>query len=187
MTLAEAAEQDRELAWAPYLIVPPSSPVKNIGRGPALNCHRVERTPVGIEISKPFHLGPGDHATTSFGQRIQSETSMASLLLDGIDLGSLETDSTIFVCEDQFGNRYRFHTGGRPREVGHVGEVVPNWAQWRYYATLRFAPLGPVLRGRLNGETYTTAEGLSSVTQALPRHRKPEGKPGAKRGSGRLE
>jgi hypothetical protein len=57
-----------------------------------------------------------------------------ALIVDGLadELARLGGNVRVWVCEDQFGNRYRFRSGARPPDIWRPasGGPVPTWAKW---------------------------------------------------------
>jgi hypothetical protein len=139
-SLAEI-QRDRALAWAPYLAITDRIPsvqihptvqgyiVKNIGRGPALACRlsRFERTDNSSTghlwySSQLMDIGSGDTCPAL----LEKEEHWAYRILDRIVSGD---ETNALVCEDRFGNRYRFVQGRPETEVWHPGCPLPIWAE----------------------------------------------------------
>ena len=105
--------------------------VTNIGRGPALNCVYVrESAAIRREIVRTgaFSLAAGHHIPLP-AEQIDSDLDSATSLFASDDL-----PREVLVCQDQFGNAFRF-TPGFPkpdviyrRDLDQPHRAVPQWA-----------------------------------------------------------
>jgi hypothetical protein len=125
-------KQDRELAWAPYLVITREvittknvlgtyegdCYLKNVGRGPAINCRvayfEFRRRPPQVNIwlsGLPVDLGAGDTAVVRLSEVNRQQ---AYLILDSVTQGD---EGCATVCRDRFGNALRFVKGQAKAEV----------------------------------------------------------------------
>ena len=129
---ARELQKSRKLEWAPYLAFgdaseEPHGPyihyvatVKNIGRGPAINCIVTRRSSADVwHRSATFDLGGGDkHRATA----PQQEGAMPEFL------SKLGNGRTVLMCMDQFG-AVKMFDHPRPPGVSHRPLGQPGWAK----------------------------------------------------------
>jgi hypothetical protein len=122
----------RKLDWAPYLTFggPSEEPhgqylhyvatVKNIGRGPAINCIVTRRSTAEVwHQSATFDLGGGDKDRATAPQQ---EGGMPDFLT------KLGNGRTVLLCTDQFGRCHMFDLP-RARQVSRWW-LRQDWAKW---------------------------------------------------------
>lgn len=130
--------RDRELAFRPYLSweARPALHASNNGRGPALNavfCHlAIDSDDWLSHLPSLLDLGPGDEVPSA----------AYSVMLDPMTLAAPPriqmpgyVVQKIAICEDLFGNRYRFVQGQTEADRWIPGSgSKPDWVEW-YEAT----------------------------------------------------
>ena len=143
--LVRETQRNRELAYRPHLVIESRTPkpgasygtgyvVKNIGSGPALNCrmahHEFSGEPPQHDSwnSPLFDVGVGGayEVTNAPGRWYDN-------VLDGLPGDGQTVDAC--VCEDQFGNRFRFAAGfemrqPQPLDSWRPGNAYEKWADW---------------------------------------------------------
>lgn len=145
--LVTEAQQDRSLAWSPYLTrsverhianpigdprgIAETITLTNLGKGQALRCYYFACDRGNVTLwGFAQHSGlVGEESVPLTTQAQYGHTPMELLELVPHDDHRVEAPFAAIFCEDVFGNRVRFLPELRTREVWHEGDVpVPSWA-----------------------------------------------------------